>query len=84
MGIVNMVRLLKLLFFVIIFFFIYLVPPVLVGFLNIRLVLHVILWFLEKKKKKQKFGVFFISLGYFQFSPLVACWGDIEASEQIE
>jgi len=52
--IVNMVRLLKLLFFI------YLVPPVLVG-LNIRLVLHVILWFLEK----QKFGVFFISLGYF-------------------
>lgn len=42
-----MVRLLKLLFFI------YLVPPVLVG-LTIRLVLHVILWFLEK----QKFGVF--------------------------
>lgn len=36
MGIVNMVRLLKLFFF-----FIYLVPPVLVGF-NIRLALHVI------------------------------------------
>ena len=69
-----MVRLLKLLFFCyFLFFFIYLVPPVLVGFLNIRLVLHVILWFLGKKKQKQKFGVFFISLGYFQFSPLVAC-----------
>lgn len=72
MGIVNMVRLLKLLFFI------YLVPPVLVG-LNIRLVLHVILWFLEK----QKFGVIFHFSGIFQLSPLVACWGDIEASEQI-
>lgn len=41
-----MVRLLKLLFFI------YLVPPVLVG-LNIRLVLHVILWFLENRS----FGV---------------------------
>lgn len=56
MGIVNMVRLLKLLSF-----FIYLVPPVLVG-LNIQLVLHVILWFLEKEGF---FGVLFISLGYF-------------------
>lgn len=71
-----MVRLLKLLFFI------YLVPPVLVG-LNIRLVLHVILWFLEKKKKNAEvFGVFF-SMGIFQLSPLVACRGNIEASEQI-
>lgn len=63
MGIVNMVRLLKLLFFI------YLVPPVLVG-LNIRLVLHVILWFLEKKNRSSSgwlvwFIFFFISLGYF-------------------
>lgn len=62
MGIVNMVRLFKLLFFI------YLVPPVLVG-LNIRLVLHVILWFIENRS----FWGIFISLGYFQFSPLVAC-----------
>lgn len=50
-----MVRLLKLLFFI------YLVPPVLVG-LNIRLVLHVILWFLENRS----FGVicFFV---FFNF-----------------
>lgn len=61
MGIVNMVRLLKLLFFI------YLGPPVLVG-LNIRLVLHVILWFLENRS----LGYFYFS-GIFQFSPLVAC-----------
>lgn len=66
MGIVNMVRLLKLLSF-----FIYLVPPVLVG-LNIQLVLHVILWFLEKEVFCFFWGTFYFS-GIFQFSPLVAC-----------
>ncbi len=52
MGIVYMVRLFKLLFFI------YLVPPVLVG-LNIRLVLHVVLWFLENR------SLGYSSLGYF-------------------
>jgi len=47
-----MVRLFKLLFLI------YLVPPVLVG-LNIRLVLHVVLWFLENR------SLGYSSLGYF-------------------
>lgn len=78
MGIVNMVRLLKLLFFI------YLVPPVLVGF-EYSVSSSCEFMVLESRSF---WGIFFLLLlfyfsGIFRFSPLVACWGDTEASEQI-